>query len=74
MNQRSNPPSRINSNMNRKKTQSSIMNKSFKTSNMNNDNFSSSSHHHKLTYKDIEMWATKYDLSWKEIFELDSEF
>jgi len=50
------------------------MNKSFKTSNMNNDNFSSSSHHHKLTYKDIEMWATKYDLSWKEIFELDSEF
>ncbi|CDW85058.1 UNKNOWN [Stylonychia lemnae] len=64
--------SRINSNMNRKKTQSS-MNKSFKTSNIN-DQYSSSNHHQKLTYKDIEMWSAKYDLSWKEIYELDSEF
>eukprot|EP00347_Sterkiella_histriomuscorum_P008838 403343544 len=41
------------------------------------DNLSSACHNksaHQLTYKDIEMWASKYDLSWKEIFELDSEF
>ena len=27
-----------------------------------------------MTYQEIEMWAKKYDLSWKEIYELDSEF
>lgn len=27
-----------------------------------------------MTYEEIESWAKKYDLSWKEIYELDSEY